>query len=160
MSCGIRLASCVVCMHLAYRVVVDAHHCSETRIGILRALIERAAALKSLEDEICEVSLYRICRILSLALVRMHACMHAHSPDRALFLFYLSSFLLLYIARSLSSLDLSSLSFYTARSPFFHLPFRLTRTHLPSYVMHDMPYAPVPSFTSFLFQLPFSPLSL
>jgi nucleolar protein 9 len=35
-----------------------AHHCSETRIGILRALIERAAALNALEDEICEVSLY------------------------------------------------------------------------------------------------------
>ena len=30
----------------------------ETRIGILRALIERAAALNVLEGEICEVSLY------------------------------------------------------------------------------------------------------
>ena len=63
MSCGIRLASCAVCMRLAYRVI-DAHHCSETRIGILRALIERAAALNVLEDEICEVSLHRIFFIL------------------------------------------------------------------------------------------------
>ena len=51
-------------MRLAYRVVLDAHHCSETRIGILRALIERSAALNSLEDEICEVSLYRIFSLL------------------------------------------------------------------------------------------------
>jgi hypothetical protein len=39
--------------------VVDAHHCLETRIGILRALVERAASLNTLEDEVCEVSLYR-----------------------------------------------------------------------------------------------------
>ena len=36
----------------------------ETRIGIVRALIEHAAALNVLEDEICEVSLYRIFFIL------------------------------------------------------------------------------------------------
>lgn len=39
-------------------------HCSETRIGILRALIERAAALNAFEDEICEVSLYHIFSML------------------------------------------------------------------------------------------------
>jgi hypothetical protein len=31
----------------------------ETRIGVLRALVERAAALGTLEAEICEVCLYR-----------------------------------------------------------------------------------------------------
>ncbi len=46
-----------VCMRLTYWVV-GVHHSLETRIGILRALIERAAALNALEDEICEVSLY------------------------------------------------------------------------------------------------------
>jgi hypothetical protein len=33
-------------------------------MGILRALIERAAALNALEDEICEVSLYHIFTML------------------------------------------------------------------------------------------------
>jgi hypothetical protein len=49
-------AGSAVCTRLTYRVV-DAHYCSETRIGILRALIERAVALNILEDEICEILL-------------------------------------------------------------------------------------------------------
>ena len=82
---------------------------------------------------------YSTCRILSLALVRMHACMRTHSPDQALFLFYLSSFLLLYIARSLSSLDLSSLSFYTARSSFF-----ISLSDLLALISHPMSCATCP----------------
>ena len=48
----------------------------------------------------------------------MHVCMHAHPSDRALFLFYLSSFSLPYIALFPFILRSCSLSLYTAQSPF------------------------------------------